>query len=63
MLVKLTPNITDIRQIARADKRAGADGLSAVDAVDSITGIDLDTFQPRPNVDGLSSHGGYCGPR
>src|ERR1700677_355810 len=62
VIVKLTPNITDIRQIARAAKRAGADGLSAINTINSITGIDLDTLEPRPNVDGLSSHGGYCGP-
>jgi len=62
VLVKLTPNITDIRQIARAAKQAGADGLSAINTLNSITGIDLDTLEPRPNVDGLSSHGGYCGP-
>lgn len=62
VLVKLTPNITDIRQIARAAKRAGAGGLSAINTINSITGIDLDTLEPRPNVDGLSSHGGYCGP-
>jgi dihydropyrimidine dehydrogenase (NAD+) subunit PreA len=62
VLVKLTPNITDIRMIARAAKRAGADGLSAINTLNSITGIDLDTLEPRPNVDGLSSHGGYCGP-
>jgi dihydropyrimidine dehydrogenase (NAD+) subunit PreA len=62
VLVKLTPNITDIRQIARAAKRGGADGLSAINTINSITGIDLDTLEPRPNVDGRSSHGGYCGP-
>jgi dihydropyrimidine dehydrogenase (NAD+) subunit PreA len=62
VLVKLTPNITDIRTVARAAKRAGADGLSAINTINSITGIDLDTLQPRPNVDGKSSHGGYCGP-
>ena len=62
VLVKLTPNITDVRQIARAAKRGGADGLSAINTLNSITGIDLDTLEPRPNVDGLSSHGGYCGP-
>jgi dihydropyrimidine dehydrogenase (NAD+) subunit PreA len=62
VLVKLTPNVTDIRAIARAAKRAGADGLSAINTINSITGIDLDTFSPRPNVDGKSSHGGYCGP-
>jgi dihydropyrimidine dehydrogenase (NAD+) subunit PreA len=62
VLVKLTPNISDIRVIARAAKRGGADGLSAINTINSITGIDLDTFVPRPNVDGKSSHGGYCGP-
>jgi dihydropyrimidine dehydrogenase (NAD+) subunit PreA len=62
VLVKLTPNITDIRTVARAAKRAGADGLSAINTINSITGIDLDTLVPRPNVDGKSSHGGYCGP-
>lgn len=62
VLVKLTPNVTDIRTIARAAKRGGADGLSAINTINSITGIDLDTLMPRPNVGGLSSHGGYCGP-
>ena len=62
VLVKLTPNITDIRAVARAAKRGGADGLSAINTINSITGIDLDTFTPRPNVGGNSSHGGYCGP-
>src|SRR5450755_345691 len=62
VLVKLTPNITDIRVVARAAKRAGADGLSAINTINSITGIDLDTFEPRPNVGGYSAHGGYCGP-
>ena len=62
VLVKLTPNVTDIRTIARAARQAGADGLSAINTINSITGIDLDTFMPRPNVDGKTSHGGYCGP-
>jgi dihydropyrimidine dehydrogenase (NAD+) subunit PreA len=62
VLVKLTPNITDIRTIARAARQAGANGLSAINTLNSITGIDLDTLAPRPGVDGKSSHGGYCGP-
>ncbi len=62
VIVKLTPNISDIRMPARAAKRAGADALSAINTLNSITGIDLDTFEPRPMVDGKSSHGGYCGP-
>ncbi len=62
VIVKLTPNISDIRMPARAAKRAGADALSAINTINSITGVDLDTFEPRPMVDGKSSHGGYCGP-
>src|SRR6202012_3518523 len=62
VLVKLTPNVTDIRTVARAARRGGADALSAINTINSITGIDLDTLVPRPNVGGASSHGGYCGP-
>jgi dihydropyrimidine dehydrogenase (NAD+) subunit PreA len=62
VIVKLTPNISDIRMPARAAKKAGADALSAINTINSITGIDLETLEPRPKVDGKSSHGGYCGP-
>jgi len=62
VLVKLTPNISDIRAVARAAAKGGADAVSAINTINSITGVDLDTFTPRPNVGGLSSHGGYCGP-
>ena len=62
VLVKLTPNITDIRIAGRAARKGHADGLSAINTINSITGIDLETLTPRPNVGGLSSHGGYCGP-
>jgi dihydropyrimidine dehydrogenase (NAD+) subunit PreA len=62
VLVKLTPNISDIRMVARAAKHGGADGLSAINTINSITGIDLETLIPRPDVGGQSAHGGYCGP-
>ena len=62
VIVKLTPNITDISMPARAAKKAGADALSAINTINSIMGIDLDTLVPRPDVDGSSAHGGYCGP-
>ncbi len=62
VIVKLTPNIADIRMPARAAKRGGADALSAINTINSITGIDLETLEPRPKVNGYSSHGGYSGP-
>lgn len=62
VIVKLTPNITDIRYPARAAKKGGADAVSLINTVSSITSVDLDTFSPEPSIDGKGSHGGYCGP-
>lgn len=62
VIVKLTPNITEVRYIARAAARGGADAVSLINTINSITSIDLDTLEPRPAVRGKSSHGGYCGP-
>ncbi len=62
VIVKLTPNITDIRYPARAAKAGGADAVSLINTISSITGVDLDTMSPEPSIDGKGSHGGYCGP-
>ncbi len=62
VLVKLTPNVTDIVPMGRAAKDGGADGISLINTINSIMGVDIDTFSPKPSVDGLGSHGGYCGP-
>ena len=62
VIVKLTPNITDIRVAARAAQKGGADAVSLINTINSITGIDLDQMAARPMVDGKSTHGGYCGP-
>jgi dihydropyrimidine dehydrogenase (NAD+) subunit PreA len=62
VIVKLTPNITDIRYPARAAMRGGADAVSLINTISSITSINLDTFSPEPSIDGKGSHGGYCGP-
>jgi dihydropyrimidine dehydrogenase (NAD+) subunit PreA len=62
VIVKLTPNITDITAAARAARRAGANAISLINTINSITNVNLDTFVPEPAVNRLSSHGGYCGP-
>ncbi len=62
VIVKLTPNITDIRYPARAAKRGGADAVSLINTISSITSVNLDTMSPEPSIDGKGSHGGYCGP-
>ncbi|MDQ2088847.1 NAD-dependent dihydropyrimidine dehydrogenase subunit PreA [Marimonas arenosa] len=62
VIVKLTPNITDIRYPARAAHKGGADAVSLINTVSSITSVDLDSFSPEPSIDGKGSHGGMCGP-
>src|SRR5260370_24781027 len=62
VIVKLTPNVTDITYIARAAVKGGADALSLINTINSIVGVDLATFEPQPSVAGKSSHGGYSGP-
>ena len=62
VIVKLTPNITDIRKPAEAARRGGADAVSLINTINSITAVDLDRMAPEPTIDGKGSHGGYCGP-
>ena len=62
VIVKLTPNIADIRFPARAAKRGGADAVSLINTINSIIGVDLDNMLMSPNTGGKGSHGGYCGP-
>ncbi|MFC3528138.1 NAD-dependent dihydropyrimidine dehydrogenase subunit PreA [Paracoccus mangrovi] len=61
-IVKLTPNITDVRKPAEAARRGGADAVSLINTINSITSVDLDLFAPQPTIDGKGAHGGYCGP-
>jgi dihydropyrimidine dehydrogenase (NAD+) subunit PreA len=62
VIVKLTPNITDIVSPARAAVSAGADGLSLINTLNSLIGVDLDTLEISPNIGGKGGHGGYAGP-
>lgn len=62
VIVKLTPNITDVRFPARAAKAGGADAVSLINTINSIVGVDPDTLTMSPSTGGKGSHGGYCGP-
>ena len=61
LLTKLTPNVGDMRPMALAAKRGGADGLAAINTVKSIMGMNLDTYATSPAVRSLSGVGGYSG--
>ena len=62
VIVKLTPNITDIRKPAQAARNGGADAVSLINTINSITSVNLDAMSPEPMIDGKGTHGGYCGP-
>ena len=62
VLVKLTPNVGDIRFPARAAKKGKAHGISLINTINSIMGLNLDTFEFRPSIDGKGGHGGFAGP-
>ena len=61
VMVKLTPNVTDISVIARACARSGADALSGINTVKSLAGIDIEKFSPLPSVNEKGTFGGYAG--
>ncbi len=62
VIVKLTPNITNIALSARAALAGGADALSLINTLNSIVAVDLDTFEITPSIGGKGGHGGYAGP-
>jgi dihydropyrimidine dehydrogenase (NAD+) subunit PreA len=62
VIVKLTPNITNVVLPARAALAAGATALSLINTINSIVGIDLKTLEITPSIGGKGGHGGYAGP-
>jgi len=62
VIVKLTPNVAHIGPPGRAATKGGADAVSLINTINSVMGVDIDTFVPHPNVNGKAAHGGYCGP-
>ena len=56
---KMTPNITDITVPARVALGNGMAGVSAINTIQSVMGINLDTLRPEPCVEGHSTLGGY----
>src|SRR5271169_1536118 len=62
VIVKLTPNISDIVMPARAAVAAGANAVSLINTINSIIGVDLETLEITPNIGGKGGHGGYAGP-
>jgi dihydropyrimidine dehydrogenase (NAD+) subunit PreA len=61
LVVKLSPGVTDIVEIAQAVKAGGGDGICAIDSIEGIVGLDPRSYAPLPVVGGFGTRGGYTG--
>ena len=61
ILAKLTPNVAAMGPAAHAAKRGGANGISAINTIKSVVGVNPLTFSSAPSVRGQSAVGGYSG--
>ena len=62
VIIKITPQVTDIVAVARVLKEAGVDAIAASNTIPSLMGIDIETFVPYPHVGGRSTYSGLSGP-
>ena len=56
---KMTPNVTRIEDPSRVALNAGCQGISAINTIRSVIGINLETLRPEPSVEGYTTPGGY----
>lgn len=56
---KMTPNVTHVEDPSRAALRAGCQGISAINTITSVIGVNLETLRPEPSVEGYTIPGGY----
>ena len=61
ILIKITPQVTDIVEVAKAVKKGGADGITASNTIPSLLGIDIMSFEPYPTLFGEGSYSGLSG--
>ncbi|MFH1654759.1 MAG: NAD-dependent dihydropyrimidine dehydrogenase subunit PreA [Pseudomonadota bacterium] len=61
VVIKLTPLVNDIAEIAMAVCDAGADAVCVGNSFPSLIGIDINNFIPFPNIGGKSTYSGLSG--
>ncbi len=62
VVIKITPQVTNIVKVAQAVQRGGADAICASNTIPSLMGVDVDNWVPYPNVHGSSTYSGMSGP-
>jgi dihydropyrimidine dehydrogenase (NADP+)/dihydropyrimidine dehydrogenase (NAD+) subunit PreA len=56
---KMTPNVTHLEDPTRAALQGGVTGISAINTLRCVMGVNLDTLRPEPAVEGYTTPGGY----
>jgi dihydropyrimidine dehydrogenase (NAD+) subunit PreA len=62
VMVKVTPNVTDIVEVTAPAVESNVDAISGINTVLGLIGVDIYTGRPHPRVLGYSTYGGNCGP-
>jgi dihydroorotate dehydrogenase subfamily 1 len=62
VIVKITPQVDDVAEVAKAVSEAGGDAVTVPGSVPGLAGVDVETLEPRPSVGGKSSSSGITGP-
>lgn len=61
ILTKLTPNVTNIKVMAKAAQRGGTDAITVINTINGIIGVDIYKRQPHLSVNGYTAVGGISG--
>eukprot|EP01090_Pellita_catalonica_P013334 TRINITY_DN3126_c0_g2_i1.p1 TRINITY_DN3126_c0_g2~~TRINITY_DN3126_c0_g2_i1.p1 ORF type:complete len:752 (+),score=128.88 TRINITY_DN3126_c0_g2_i1:1-2256(+) len=62
LFVKITPNVTDTSEIAAAAKRGGADGVTAINTISALMGVNPKGIAwPNVGTEARSTYGGMSG--
>ncbi|MFC1849727.1 NAD-dependent dihydropyrimidine dehydrogenase subunit PreA [candidate division CSSED10-310 bacterium] len=62
VVIKITPQVTDIVEIAQAVKNGGARAICASNSIPSLMGVNIQTGKPLPSLQNYATYSGLTGP-
>ncbi len=61
VIVKLTPQVSDIAQVAKAVAEGGGDAITAANSIPGLAGVNVEARVPLPSIGGKTSFSGMSG--
>lgn len=62
VIPKLPASVHDWQGVLSACREAGAAGVASINSLSALMGVDLETMEPKPSLQGYGSYCGYSGP-